>query len=166
MSLQQLHRRAPINYTDGADFERETVPNEQGVLQVIGGVNSLGVVTVLGMSADDEALVELASLETRLDTANTHLENLAVSSAGNTSIATLILGTTWVAFPTQACERLIVVNDTGTKLEVRQDGAGIGLPIPDGAGFTFEGITNADQISVRRKDVANTPVDVYARWEA
>lgn len=166
MSLQQIHRRAPLNYVDEADFQRETTPNEGGVLQVIGGVRADGTVKAMGMSADDEALIELASVESRLDTANTHLENLAVSSAGNTIVATTIVGTNWIPFPAQACERLIVVNTTGTALEVRQDGTGIGLPIPDGAGFTFEGISNASQLEVRRKDTANTPVDVYARWEA
>jgi hypothetical protein len=166
MSLQQIARRAPVNYVDEANFERDTPPNDGGVLQVIGGVRADGTVKYLGMSADDEALVELESVETRLDTIAAYLENLSVQSAGNTLIATTIVGTDWIPFPPQACERLIIVNTTGTMLEVRQDGVGIGLPVPDGSGFTFEGITNADQLSVRRKDVANTPVDVYARWES
>lgn len=167
MSLQQLQRRAPINYVDEAKFERGSPPNEQGLVSVIGGVRvATGVVKVVGMSADDELLVELASVESRLDTVINYLENLSVQGAGNTSVQTAVVGTDWAAFPAQMCERLIVVNDTGTKLEVRQGGAGVGLPINDGAGFTFEGITNANQLEVRRVDTSNTQVTVYARWEA
>lgn len=193
-------RRAPVNYTDEANFERDTVPNEQGVLQVVGGVRANGTVKFLGMSADDEALVELLPIETRLDELNTNVgdvtdaaaatdtgnysiisllkrglkhlssiltgvNNLSVLDAGNISVQTAAVGTNWTAFTAVDCERLVVVNNTGTNLEVRQDGAGVGLPVPSGSGFTFEGITNANELEVRRIDVSNTQVTVYARWE-
>lgn len=202
MSLQQLERRQPINYVDEANFERATDPNKQGLVCVIGGVRlATGVVKVAGMSADDELLVELLPLETRLDELNAnvgdvtdvpaatdsgnysiialikrglqHLTNilaginsLAVSSAGNISVQTAAVGSDWTAFAAQACERLVVLNTTGTTLEFRQGGAGVGLQIPNSAGFTFEGITNTNQIEVRRVDLSNTQVTTYCRWEA
>jgi hypothetical protein len=58
------------------------------------------------------------------------------------------------------------MNDTGTKLEVQQGGAGAAFPILDGQYFPFFGITNANQISVRRADTSTTQVTVKARWEA
>lgn len=202
MSLQQLERRAPVNYTDEANFERATDPNKQGLVCVIGGVRTAtGVVKVAGMSADDELLVELLPLETRLDELSSNvgdvtditaaddtgsysiialikrglqhltsilsgINSLAVTSAGNISVQTAAVGSDWTAFASQTCERLIVLNTTGTTLEFRQGGAGASLQIPNSAGFTFEGITNANQIEIRRVDLSNTQVTAYCRWEA
>lgn len=94
------------------------------------------------------------------------INSLAVTSAGNLSVQTAAVGSNWVALSTQACERVTITNTSGTLIETRQDGAGAGLQIPDGAGFVFEGLTNANQLSLRRVDLSNTQVTVYARWEA
>lgn len=85
---------------------------------------------------------------------------------GNVSVQTAAVGTNYATFGAQACRQFTVCNDTGTAVEVQQDGAGVAIPVADGAYFTFFGITNASQLGVRRKDTSNTQVTVKARWEA
>lgn len=200
MSLQQLQRRNPLNYVEGADYEYADSPNAQGVCQVVAGVKADGTVKTMQMSTTDELFVELLPVETRLDELNSNVgdvtdtpattdtgnfsiialikrglqhltdilagvNSLAVVSAGNTSVNTDASGSAWVAFPAQACERLVVVNTIGVAIEVRQGGAGVALPIPDGSGFTFEGITNASDLSLRRIDLDTKIETVFARWE-
>lgn len=86
-------------------------------------------------------------------------------AGGNTSVQTPATGTNWAPFPQQSCRQLTVVNDTGTALEVRQDGAGVAIPLPTGTFFTFYGIGDASQMEVRRADTSGTQVTVKARWE-
>ncbi len=90
----------------------------------------------------------------------------AMASGGHLSVTTATTGTNFTAFAAQACKQLTILNDTGTKLEVRQDGAGVAIRVPDGAVMTFFGLTNANQLGVRRVDVSNTQVTATARWEA
>jgi hypothetical protein len=80
-------------------------------------------------------------------------------------VQTAATGTNWTAFASQACRQLTVSNQTGTTIEFRQGGSGVGFQIPDGAFFTFFGLTNANQIDARRVDTSNTQVTVTARWE-
>jgi hypothetical protein len=84
-------------------------------------------------------------------------------SGGNIEVSTS--GGTYASLPSASCRQVLVVNDTGTTILVRQGGSGVGLPIRDGQSVSLLGITNANQISVRRKDSAATAVTVQARWE-
>jgi hypothetical protein len=59
---------------------------------------------------------------------------------------------------------MVISNNTGTTIEFRQGGAGVGFPIPTGQMFTISGISDTSQISVRRVDTTNTQVTVAARW--
>ena len=91
--------------------------------------------------------------------------NPQMVSGGHLSVTTANPGTNFTAFATQVCEQLTILNDTGTKLEVRQDGAGVAVRVADGAIMTFFGLANANQLAVRRADTSNTTVTVTARWE-
>lgn len=88
------------------------------------------------------------------------------TSAGNLSAQTNAAGANWQAFGNQACHELIVVNNSGTAIEVRQGGAGVALPIPDKAAFPFSGLTNASNLEVRRVDQSNAQATVHGRWNA
>lgn len=88
-----------------------------------------------------------------------------MTSGGNLSVTTNATGTTFNAFASQACKQLNISNQTGTTIEVQQGGAGVAFQIPSGAFYTFFGITNANQLAIRRTDVSNTTVTVTARWE-
>lgn len=90
----------------------------------------------------------------------------AMRTGGNTSTNTNATGGNWAAFGDIPCTQLTFINDTLVDIEFRQDAAGVALPVFDGSVFTIYGITNANQITVRRKDQSNTQVLVKARWEA
>lgn len=90
----------------------------------------------------------------------------SMASGGNLSLTTAVVGSNYTAFTSQVCKQLTVSNQAGVMLEVQQGGAGASLQIPSGTFYTFFGITNANQLGVRRLDTSNTPVTVTARWEA
>ena len=69
------------------------------------------------------------------------------------------------AIAANVAKQLTLVNNSGTTISFRQDGAGVALDIPTGSSFTILGLDNANQISVRRTDTSNTQVTVGARWE-
>lgn len=87
-----------------------------------------------------------------------------MANSGHISVQTAGTGTNWTAFGSVRASRLTVSNQTGTSLEFRQDGAGVGFVVPTGTIFTFENIGDTDQIEVRRVDTSNTQVTVTARW--
>ncbi len=90
----------------------------------------------------------------------------AMAAGANVSLTTNATGSNFQGFGSQACKQVTIVNDTGTKLDVRQDGGGALLRLPDGAIYTFFGLTNLNQLQVRRTDQSNTQVVVSGRWEA
>jgi len=84
---------------------------------------------------------------------------------GNISVQTNATGATWVAFPAGRCKRLTICNDTTTAIEFRQGATpGVPITIEDEAQFVIEGLSNCNQIEVRRKDQGATQVTVKARW--
>jgi hypothetical protein len=87
-------------------------------------------------------------------------------NGGNISVQTAATGTNYTAFASQVCKQLTLSNQSGVTIEVRQGAAGVGLQIPTGSFYTFFGITNANQLDVRRVDTQNTQVTITARWEA
>lgn len=71
-------------------------------------------------------------------------------------------GTTFVPFASKACAFIDVVNNTGADIQYQRNGAGEYIVIPTGASRYIEGITNANQIGVRRADLTTTQVTVRA----
>jgi hypothetical protein len=87
------------------------------------------------------------------------------NNGGNISVQTNATGANWVAFPSNRCRRLTICNDTTTAIEFRQGTTpGVAITIEDKTQFVIEGLSNANQIEVRRKDVGATQVTVKARW--
>lgn len=89
-----------------------------------------------------------------------------MESGGNASVQTSATGTAYTPLPAQACAQVTVCNDTGTKLEVQQDGAGAAFRIHDNSYYTFFGLRNASQLAVRRADAGSMQVTATYRWEA
>lgn len=91
-----------------------------------------------------------------------------LSSVPNASSGTVLglttsaTGATYTAFGSQACTGLDVVNNTGTTIEYRRGGAGTAMQIPTGTARMVIGITNANQVDVRRTDTSNTQVTLQA----
>ena len=71
-------------------------------------------------------------------------------------------GTNFVTPSSLACELLTVINDTGTDIEYRRGGAGSSMVILAGQTYQISGITNANQLSFKRKDSRNTQVVIRA----
>lgn len=90
----------------------------------------------------------------------------SMASGGNIAVTTAATGTNFTAFASQVCKQVTLSNQSGTVVEVRQGATGVALQIPTGAFYTFFGITNANELHVRRTDLSNTQVTITARWEA
>lgn len=85
-----------------------------------------------------------------------------VGSVSIIAVQTAETGTNYSAFASTVCTALDIVNNSGTTIEYRRGGAGETIRIPNGAARLVLGITNANQIDVRRVDVSNTQVTVRA----
>lgn len=79
------------------------------------------------------------------------------------SAQTAATGTNYTAFASQECYGLVLVNNSGTTVEVRYNGAGVAIPVFTSNYYLFVGITNANQLSVRRVDTSNTQVTVVGQ---
>ena len=89
-----------------------------------------------------------------------------MAQGGNLNVTTGADGTTFVTLVDRPCRHVTIGNNTGTKIEIQQDGTGVGFPVFDQTYFTLYGLSNASQIGVRRVDQSNAQVVVNARWEA
>jgi hypothetical protein len=78
------------------------------------------------------------------------------------ALTTDATGTNYTAFSSQACTTLSISNPSTTDIEYRRGGAGAAMPIAAGASYLVLGITNANQIDVRRKDTSNTQITIGA----
>lgn len=88
------------------------------------------------------------------------------TASGNLPEVTVAGGTAWTTLPAQELAQLTIYNDTGFVLEMQQDGSGgIALVFVDRE-TPFFGITNANQVALRRRDKAADPLVVHARWES
>lgn len=78
-------------------------------------------------------------------------------------------GTAFVSFGSQACDSLeLLVTDAttnaiGVAIEYKINGTGTALPLFYGDSDLITGLTNANQISVRRVDQSTTQIYVYAK---
>jgi hypothetical protein len=86
---------------------------------------------------------------------------LAVSATILT-LTTAATGTNWTAFGSSVCDALDLTNSTSVAIEYRRGGAGNGMQVLSGASRLIVGISNANQIEVRRVDTSNTQVTVQA----
>jgi hypothetical protein len=71
-------------------------------------------------------------------------------------------GSAYVAFASNVCDALDIVNTTGAAIEYIRNGTGPSMVIPDKTGRLVTGISNANEISVRRVDLSTTQVDLKA----
>ena len=71
-------------------------------------------------------------------------------------------GSLFVLFAAQTCTALDIVNNTGVTIEYQRSAAGNAMQIPTGTARMVIGITNANQIGIRRTDQSTTQVTVQA----
>jgi len=84
------------------------------------------------------------------------------SSAVITSVTTAATGSNYTAFASQACNCLDIVNTSSVAIEYRRGGAGSTMTILSGSSRLVVGITDANQIDVRRVDQSNTQITIPA----
>jgi hypothetical protein len=77
-----------------------------------------------------------------------------------TSVQTSATGTNFVTFPAYVCDGVHVINNTGTTLAFKRGSDSATFELPTGSGYSFYGITNANQLSVKRADDSNTQVTI------
>lgn len=79
------------------------------------------------------------------------------------SVTTSATGATPVAFTSQACKELEIVNDSNTvDIEYQVNATGSYVRIPARSWKLIDGITNANQVRIRRADQANTQITITA----
>ena len=78
------------------------------------------------------------------------------------NLTTSATGANYTAFGNQACDCLDIINTSSVAIEYRRGGAGSTMTILSGSSRLVVGITNANQIEVRRVDQSNTQVTIPA----
>lgn len=155
MSYEEKGRIVHQQGKNGAAYV--TVLDSNG--NIIGQTDLTTITALLGnISGNPTSNTVLARLKDITD----RLSAPKYTTVSITQVATNATGSTFNAFPSVSCEFMDIVNDTGTDLEYRRGGAGNTMVILAGQTRTIQGLSNANAISIRRKDVANTPVTVRA----
>ncbi len=93
---------------------------------------------------------------------NVNAQVLPYTSSAFMSVTTSATGANFVAFGSQSCTIINIDNKTGTQIEVQKNGSGPAVLIAVGATREFSGITNANQLAIRRVDQSNTQVTTTA----
>ena len=78
------------------------------------------------------------------------------------SLTTAATGTNYTAFSWQTCQSLDIVNTSSVAIEYRRGATGNAMTILSGSSRLVVGITNANQIDVRRVDTSNTQITIPA----
>lgn len=101
-------------------------------------------------------------------------KSLGVGSGGGTtigssdffSVTTSTGGTGWETLTGIACDSVNVINDTNYDIEVRKNtGNLVAKTIESSTVYKIEGITNSNQIDVRRVDQSTTQLSMVWEWE-
>jgi hypothetical protein len=121
-----------------------------------GGLTSAQLPGTLGAKASS------ASLSTTPAT-DANVARETYSSAPIQKVTTPVAGgTAFQLLAAVACSSLDLANPTTVDIEYQRGAAGAAFPIPAGGSRTIVGITNANQIGVRRRDGSTAQVDLYA----
>lgn len=99
----------------------------------------------------------------------TAASGMLVNTAGETYSSITILnqqtaaaGASFSTFANTPCKQLDIVNNSGADIVYQRNGAGGTMRVPNGSSRMVQGITNANQIGIRRLDSSNTQVTVDA----
>ena len=84
------------------------------------------------------------------------------ASATIISLTTAATGANYTAFSSQTCNSLDIVNTSSVAIEYRRGATGSSMTILSGSSRLVVGISNANQIDVRRVDQSNTQITIPA----
>lgn len=71
-------------------------------------------------------------------------------------------GSNFTSFGSNTCSWMEIINNTGTVIEYRRGGAGTAFPVIDKTTRLIIGITNSNEIGIRRTDGGTTQVTIQA----
>ena len=137
------------------------VATETGLTEVqtrIGATNEAA-------AASDTATSGLNGL---LKLANQHLTTLIETNtplaSGIGQVTTSASGSLFTALSSQACKSLTLLNHTLYDIEFQLNGSGAAISVRSDMGFQVNGITNATQVSVRRRDQSGNQIVIQYNW--
>jgi hypothetical protein len=133
-----------------------TVPADDAIT-VVGGKTSSN--QTRPVRVDSNGLIFLSPETARMRI----LEVVEVASFED--IQTSNSGAEYVQLTGGECKQVFIMNITGVTLEILRNGAGKALPLPDRCGYLVRGLTDANQISIRRQDQENIQVTVNYELE-
>lgn len=90
-------------------------------------------------------------------------EAIRILKGGTLSIAqiqTAVTGTNFTALTSLLCYEVCFSNNTGQDISVRKVGGSVEFVVFAGTMMTFDGITNSNQLELRRTDTSNTQVTI------
>lgn len=177
-------RAAPLDIDLPADAATVTAQNSQ--TEILSNVEyNLGARADAAASSDTGTFSLIAFIKRALQNWTTLLSRLpslissrlpVASSLPYAATAPVLMsaqtsagGTAFVSFGSQACDSLeLLVTDAtthaiGVAIEYKINGTGTALPLFYGDSDLITGLTNANQISVRRVDQSTTQIYVYAK---
>lgn len=97
--------------------------------------------------------------------ANQYAANNPYSSSSFISVTTTTTppGTAFVVFPSTACNVINITNTSGFTIDIQKGGSGPVIQLQSGVGEKiFGGLTNANQIGIRRTDQSVSPITIVA----
>ncbi len=75
-------------------------------------------------------------------------------------IQTAANGTSFVSLPSLKVVDVTIFNASGTTIEVRRNGGGTALKLPDGSCKTFDVLNDQSELGLRRSDASATQVTI------
>lgn len=96
------------------------------------------------------------------------------AKAGIQAVTTSTTGANFAQLPSVVANQVVIYNGSAVSLDVQycdnggnaRGGAETFLPVPAGTAQPFRGLSNAQQLQVRRSDNSNTPVTVKFTYES
>lgn len=88
-------------------------------------------------------------------------EGYVFTEAVNGTVSTDSNGSTWVTLPSGACRAVDLVNSSDAAIAYRRNGGGESMVVLPLSSRGIVGVTNSNQIQIRRLDQANTVTTIY-----
>ena len=89
---------------------------------------------------------------------------IVTRSSGTTSVTTSATGATYATLPANRALQATLLNYSGTDIEWRI-GTGSPITLKANMGYTVTGLTNTNNVSLRRVDQDNTPATVQVHFQ-
>lgn len=101
-----------------------------------------------------------ANQATEIAAVNEAIRILKGGTGSITQIQTAATGTSYTTLATLSCYQVCFSNNTGQDISVRYVGQTIPIVVFAGTMMTFDGITNTNQLEIKRTDSSNSQVTI------